>query len=112
MNNGSMIATGGKWNYLYNGRFYKQGPALYAYNNAVFTTEDWTGIRMVHDSVKVDDPMKVGRFGLGFKSVFHMTGQKFSNSIINLSNFSKGRGSVRLRPHRVFDNSMQASQYQ
>ena len=51
-----------------------QGPALYAYNNAMFTPEDWKGIRMLCDSIKVTDPMKVGRFGLGFKSVFHMTG--------------------------------------
>ncbi|XP_068722037.1 sacsin-like [Montipora capricornis] len=50
-----------------------QGPALYAHNNALFTTEDWKGIRLVSDSIKVEDPMKVGRFGLGFKSVFHMT---------------------------------------
>ena len=51
-----------------------QGPALYAYNNAMFTPEDWKGIRMLCDSIKVTDPMKVGRFGLGFKTVFHMTG--------------------------------------
>ena len=57
--------------------YIQQGPALYAFNNAVFTSEDWVGIRMLHDSVKVDDPMKVGRFGLGFKSVFHMTGNSF-----------------------------------
>lgn len=50
-----------------------QGPALYAYNNARFKREDWRGIRLVCDSIKVEDPMKVGRFGLGFKSVFHMT---------------------------------------
>ena len=31
---------------------------------------------MIQDSVKSKDPMKVGRFGLGFKSVFHMTGNK------------------------------------
>lgn len=30
---------------------------------------------MLCDSVKVKDPMKVGRFGLGFKSVFHLTGK-------------------------------------
>ena len=53
---------------------FKQGPALYAYNNALFTKADWRGIRLVCDSIKVEDPMKVGRFGLGFKSVFHMTG--------------------------------------
>jgi len=44
------------------------------YNDAVFSEADWKGIRMLHESIKEDDPMKVGRFGLGFKSVFHMTG--------------------------------------
>ena len=29
---------------------------------------------MLDSSVKADDPLKIGRFGLGFKSVFHMTG--------------------------------------
>ena len=52
-----------------------QGPALYAYNDAQFTKDDWKGIRMLCDSIKFKDPMKVGRFGLGFKSVFHMTGE-------------------------------------
>jgi len=51
-----------------------QGPALYAYNNALFTEQDWMGIRMLQDSIKETDLMKIGRFGLGFKSVFHMTG--------------------------------------
>ena len=55
-----------------------QGPALYVYNDAVFETADWDGIRMLNDSVKEKDPMKVGRFGLGFKSVFHMTGRLFN----------------------------------
>ncbi|CAH3194039.1 unnamed protein product, partial [Porites evermanni] len=59
---------------LYNDELAKfQGPALYAYNNSKFSKEDWRGIRLVCDSIKVEDPMKVGRFGLGFKSVFHMT---------------------------------------
>ena len=52
-----------------------QGAALYAYNDAVFSEKDWTGIRMLQDSVKEKDPLKVGRFGLGFKSVLHMTGR-------------------------------------
>ena len=55
--------------------FFMQGPALYAYNNSQFTRADWKGIRLVCDSIKVEDPTKVGRFGLGFKSVFHMTGK-------------------------------------
>jgi len=52
----------------------QQGPALFAYNNAIFEEKDWTGIRMFQNSVKEKDPLKVGRFGLGFKSVLHMTG--------------------------------------
>ena len=55
-----------------------QGPALYAYNDAVFSENDWKGIGMLQDSVKNKDPMKVGRFGLGFKSVFHLTGMPFN----------------------------------
>ena len=51
-----------------------QGPALYAYNDAVFEEGDWKGILMLWDSNKEEDMTKVGRFGLGFKSVFHMTG--------------------------------------
>ena len=30
---------------------------------------------MIESSVKEDDPLTVGRFGLGFKSVFHLTGK-------------------------------------
>ncbi|VDI57787.1 sacsin, partial [Mytilus galloprovincialis] len=52
---------------------YFKGPALCIYNNAIFTESDWQGIRMIYSSVKEFDPVKVGRFGLGFKSVFHIT---------------------------------------
>ena len=51
-----------------------KGPALCVYNDAEFTASDWEGIRMLHTSVKEKDPLKVGRFGLGFKSIFHLTG--------------------------------------
>ncbi|PVD20277.1 hypothetical protein C0Q70_20774 [Pomacea canaliculata] len=50
-----------------------RGPALCVYNNEQFTKIDWEGICMLHISVKKKDPLKVGRFGLGFKSVFHLT---------------------------------------
>nr|XP_013763752.1 PREDICTED: sacsin-like [Pundamilia nyererei] len=50
-----------------------QGPALYAYNNAGFTDEDWKGIQRTGRSVKRDDPNRVGRFGIGFNSVYHIT---------------------------------------
>jgi hypothetical protein len=45
------------------------------YNDTVFTDKDWEGIQMIYSSEKEKDPKTVGRFGLGFKSVFHMTGK-------------------------------------
>ncbi|XP_052818384.1 sacsin-like [Mya arenaria] len=50
-----------------------QAPALCVYNDAVFTEQDWEGITMIYSSIKEEDKSKVGRFGLGFKSVFHIT---------------------------------------
>ncbi|KAJ8350050.1 hypothetical protein SKAU_G00251800 [Synaphobranchus kaupii] len=50
-----------------------QGPALYAYNNAEFTETDWRGIQATGRSVKRNDPNKVGRFGIGFNSIYHVT---------------------------------------
>ena len=61
-----------------------QGPALCVYNDAVFSPLDWKGIRMLHASVKEQDPLKVGRFGLGFKSVFHLTGQSLKPDFVPL----------------------------
>ena len=54
--------------------YLSQGPALYAFNDAKFSEADWTGIRMLSQSVKQPDRFKVGYFGMGFKSVFHITG--------------------------------------
>ncbi|XP_071785165.1 sacsin-like [Asterias amurensis] len=50
-----------------------QGPALYAYNDAVFKKPDWHNIQHPEQSGKVDELTKVGRFGLGFISVYHLT---------------------------------------
>ncbi|XP_070559636.1 sacsin-like isoform X2 [Ptychodera flava] len=50
-----------------------QGAALYCYNNAVFSEDDWNGIQSVQQSVKKEDPLRVGRFGLGFVSVYHLS---------------------------------------
>lgn len=47
------------------------------YNDAVFTTEDWNGIQEIARSRKREDPLKVGRFGIGFNSVYHITGNAF-----------------------------------
>ena len=51
-----------------------QGPALYAWNNAVFKKKDWKSLGKINQSSKEEDVLKVGRFGLGFQSVFHITG--------------------------------------
>uniref|UniRef100_A0A8C6Q6H5 HEPN domain-containing protein n=1 Tax=Nothobranchius furzeri TaxID=105023 RepID=A0A8C6Q6H5_NOTFU len=50
-----------------------KGPALYAYNDAVFTAEDWERIQKAGRSGKLNDPNKIGRFGIGFNSVYHIT---------------------------------------
>ena len=55
------------------GRF--RGPALLAYNNAVFSESDWVGIQNLQQSGKAKDPFKVGKFGIGFNSVYHITGE-------------------------------------
>ena len=52
-----------------------QGPALYAYNDAMFRDGDWDNLMRVDQSKKEDEVLKVGRFGLGFVSVYHMTGR-------------------------------------
>lgn len=51
-----------------------QGPALVCFNDAVFKPDDWEGIRHLEDSVKAENPLKVGQFGIGFNSVYHITG--------------------------------------
>ena len=50
-----------------------QGPALYAYNNSVFSPEDFENICRVEASAKLTDTTKIGRFGLGFCSVYQLT---------------------------------------
>ena len=51
-----------------------QGPSLLAYNDAVFTDEDWKNVQKLKQSDKRSDPFKVGKLGIGFNSVFHITG--------------------------------------
>ena len=60
-----------------------QGPALFAYNNAGFTESDWEGIQNLQQSGKAKDPFKVGKFGIGFNSVYHITGENNNNCHYN-----------------------------
>lgn len=50
-----------------------QGPALLAYNDAVFTEEDFVSISRIGGSTKHAQAWKTGRFGVGFNSVYHLT---------------------------------------
>ena len=50
-----------------------QGPALLVYNNAVFTDDDLKNISKLAGATKKEDLEKIGRFGLGFSSVYHFT---------------------------------------
>jgi len=75
-----------------------KGAALYAFNDAVFSEDDWKGIRMLLQSVKQHDPHKVGYFGMGFKSVFHITGTRAI--YISQSLFEVGKNSIKLETVR------------
>ncbi|PPR03604.1 hypothetical protein CVT24_007593 [Panaeolus cyanescens] len=50
-----------------------QGPALLAFNDALFKDDDWTALRNMYQSSKGSDSTKIGKFGIGFRSVFHLT---------------------------------------
>ncbi|XP_052101397.1 sacsin-like isoform X2 [Mytilus californianus] len=54
------------------GKFLKS-PALCIFNDGVFDEDDWDGIKSVCLSHKEEKTDKIGRFGQGFKSVFHLT---------------------------------------
>ena len=48
---------------------------MYAQNDALFEERDWANLERLMQSNKKDDPLKVGRFGIGFNSVYHITGK-------------------------------------
>ena len=50
-----------------------QGPALWAYNNAVFTDDDFTNITKLNGATKEGDTGKIGKFGSGFNAVYNLT---------------------------------------
>lgn len=50
-----------------------QKPALLCWNNATFSQADLDGIIDLGKGSKRDSAMKIGRFGVGFNSVYHIT---------------------------------------
>ncbi len=52
---------------------YWQGPALIAYNNATFSDQDFDNVCELAGETKMSDPMKTGRFGVGFCACYSLT---------------------------------------
>ena len=50
-----------------------QGPSLYVYNDKTFSNDDFKNILEIAGETKKDDTTKIGRFGLGFNTVYHLT---------------------------------------
>ncbi|GMH07070.1 hypothetical protein Nepgr_008910 [Nepenthes gracilis] len=70
-----------------------QGPALLAYNDAVFTEEDFVSISRIGGSSKHGQAWKTGRFGVGFNSVYHLT---------DLPSFVSGKYLVVFDPQGIY----------
>ena len=60
-------------NLLFPGMVNSYGPALLFYNNAEFTEEDFENITKIAGETKINKPLKIGKFGIGFCSVYHIT---------------------------------------
>ena len=60
-------------NLFFPGMANSYGPALLFYNNAEFTEEDFENIRKIAGETKLNKPLKIGKFGVGFCSVYHIT---------------------------------------
>ncbi|KAG0589167.1 hypothetical protein KC19_1G000400 [Ceratodon purpureus] len=67
-----------------------QGPALYCQNDSVFTPRDLYAISRIGQDSKLERPSAIGRFGLGFNSVYHFT---------DIPGFVSGSNLVMFDPH-------------
>ncbi|KAG8885286.1 hypothetical protein FRB97_001732 [Tulasnella sp. 331] len=52
---------------------YCQGPALFAINDGHFQEKDWKALKHIHNSSKTADETSTGKYGLGFRSCYHIT---------------------------------------
>ncbi|KAG6773689.1 hypothetical protein POTOM_021004 [Populus tomentosa] len=67
-----------------------QGPALYCFNNSVFSSQDLYAISRIGQESKLEKPFAIGRFGLGFNCVYHFT---------DIPTFVSGENVVMFDPH-------------
>ena len=58
---------------LFDGMADSHGPALVVHNNNTFTDEDFENITKLAGASKATKPLKIGKFGVGFCSVYHIT---------------------------------------
>ncbi|KAF8205699.1 hypothetical protein K438DRAFT_1818327 [Mycena galopus ATCC 62051] len=70
-----------------------QGPALLAVNDTLFSDSDWKAIRTFHSSSKTADETKIGKFGIGVRSCYHLTDNP---------HFLSGQALVIFDPHERF----------
>ncbi|KAH6902615.1 hypothetical protein BKA70DRAFT_1434939 [Coprinopsis sp. MPI-PUGE-AT-0042] len=49
------------------------GPALLAFNCSKFSADDWVAVSTISDSSKKTDTSKIGKFGIGLRSSYHIT---------------------------------------
>ncbi|XP_059656455.1 uncharacterized protein LOC132303270 isoform X2 [Cornus florida] len=67
-----------------------QGPALYCFNDSVFSQQDLYAISRIGQESKLENPFAIGRFGLGFNCVYHFT---------DIPSFVSGENVVMFDPH-------------
>lgn len=67
-----------------------QGPALYSFNDSVFSPQDLFAISRIGQESKLEKPLAIGRFGLGFNCVYHFT---------DVPTFVSGENIVMFDPH-------------
>ena len=60
-------------NLLFKGMAESHGPALIVHNNRTFTEKDFENITKLAGATKANQPLKIGKFGVGFCSVYHIT---------------------------------------
>ena len=58
---------------FFSGMAEAHGPALIVHNNKTFADDDFTNITKLAGATKQAKPLKIGKFGVGFCSVYHMT---------------------------------------
>ena len=70
-----------------------QGPALWVYNDATFTSDDLNNITKLNGATKKENTSTIGKFGLGFCSVYNLT---------DVPSFISGDHLVLFDPHESY----------